>query len=84
MEELFTYTLIDESEDQDNVAFRIVGITENRLDSSLLIMPGIGPNQEEFMEAFLPAPQLEEYLEIFIPAPSRNEFIEAFEPALEN
>lgn len=84
LQELFTYTIIDENEDQDNVAFKIVGITENRLDSHLLIMPGTGPNLDDFMEAFLPAPQLEEYLEIFIPAPSRNEFIEAFEPALDN
>ncbi|PCJ40590.1 MAG: hypothetical protein COA71_10110 [SAR86 cluster bacterium] len=84
LEELFTYTITDESEDQDNVIFKIVGVTDNRLDSRLFILPGFGPNIDEFMGAFLPVPQLEEYLEIFLPAPSRNDFIEAFEPALDN
>lgn len=84
LEELFFYTLTDESEDQDDVAFRIVGNTENRLDSRLLILPGLGPDIDEFIEAFIPAPDIDEYLEIFIPAPSRSEFFEAFEPIIEN
>lgn len=84
LEEVFSYTVTDESDDQDNVIFRIVGNTDNRIDSRLLILPGLGPDIDEFMKAFLPAPQLEEYLELFIPAPDRNEFIEAFDPVLEN
>ena len=84
IDELFTYVVRDENGNEDNISFRIVGLTQNRLDSRLLILPGIGPDIEEFMEAFIPAPQLNEFLEIFLPAPDVEEYIEAFEAVQDN
>ncbi len=79
LEELFTYVIRDENENEDDVRFKIVGLADNRLDSRLLILPGLGPVSEEFMEAFLPAPNLTDYLQSLLPEPSVEEFIDAFE-----
>jgi len=81
LNELFTYRLVNEQDEEDQVSFRIVGLSQNRLDSRLQVLPGLGPDRSEFMEAFLPpAPDINEFLEGFFPAPDRQEFIEAFEP----
>ena len=80
LDELFSYTMTNENSEMDQVSFRIVGLSQNRADSRLQILPGFGPSVQEYLEAFLPAPSIEEFLERFIPPTERQEFLDAFDP----